>query len=219
MIEDEAVAAQGRALARLAADADGFDGVVRTLVAAVQRYYGDTAAQAAFDWYLGVRPEGLAPMRRVAVPPAADAEHSAEILHRRGRGLLDDITRRVVRGQARAAVQRSLSVDPAVVRFARVPRGAATCAFCLMLASRGFVYASKGSALTAHGMFRYHGGCDCTVAPSWGGDDPKIDGYDPDKLYEQYLRAYDKAASKSETAVLAELRRLGLDTCTDSVHK
>ena len=41
-------------------------------------------------------------------------------------------------------------------RYARVPTGAETCAWCIMLASRGFVYESAG---TAGEMAKYHGEC------------------------------------------------------------
>lgn len=51
--------------------------------------------------------------------------------------------------------------------FARVPTGFETCAFCLMLASRGAVYHSRKTA----GEWRlFHRGCDCKVVPSFEGD-------------------------------------------------
>lgn len=40
----------------------------------------------------------------------------------------------------RLTMQRAVANDPTKPRWARVPRGAKTCAFCLMLASRGFAY-------------------------------------------------------------------------------
>ena len=40
--------------------------------------------------------------------------------------------------------------DPLKPRYARVPTGAETCDFCLMLASRGFVYHSESSAAVDH---------------------------------------------------------------------
>ena len=43
-------------------------------------------------------------------------------------------------------------------KFARVPTGAETCDFCLMLASRGFVYSSKMSAGGVK-LDHYHAGC------------------------------------------------------------
>lgn len=51
--------------------------------------------------------------------------------------------------------------------FARVPTGFETCAFCLMLASRGAVYHSRK---TAGEWGRFHRGCDCKVVPSFEGD-------------------------------------------------
>ena len=65
-------------------------------------------------------------------------------------------------------------------RYARVPTGKETCDFCLMTASRGFVYESAG---TAGQMAKFHGNCDCQIIPD-GGVQPE--GYDPDALYEQY---------------------------------
>lgn len=71
--------------------------------------------------------------------------------------------------------------DPFDVRFARVPSGFETCPFCIMLASRGFVYRNKTSA-GADG--HYHAHCDCRIVPSFSAE--KIEGYDPDALYRQF---------------------------------
>ena len=47
------------------------------------------------------------------------------------------------------------------VGYARVPSGRETCGFCLMLASRGFVYRSEEAAGDIGGRFnRYHDRCD-----------------------------------------------------------
>lgn len=77
------------------------------------------------------------------------------------------------------------------VRFARVPMGFHTCDFCMMLASRGFVYWSRQSA----GEFsHYHSDCRCKVVPGrpeirsyvkngvhvTRGFDASVEGYDPD---------------------------------------
>lgn len=74
------------------------------------------------------------------------------------------------------------------VRWARVPTGKSTCAFCMLLASRGFVYHSEQTALFKSLMGRYHDKCDC-VALSCFDDDPSLDGYDPDEMYDQYDEA------------------------------
>ena len=68
--------------------------------------------------------------------------------------------------------------DPLKPKFARVPAGAETCSFCIMLASRGAVYAN---ALTAGATKHYHPNCDCKIVPDFGRG---IEGYDPDKYFE-----------------------------------
>ena len=77
------------------------------------------------------------------------------------------------------------------VKWARVPSGAETCPFCTMLASRGFEYASERTAGgdKYHGtdLDRYHPGCDCAIVAGSPGD--SMPGYDPDKMYAQYLKA------------------------------
>lgn len=74
------------------------------------------------------------------------------------------------------------------VRWARVPSGLETCGFCVMLASRGFVYHTKESAgYNVLGLNRFHSFCDCRVFP--GTEDTEIEGYDPEHLYDVYLNA------------------------------
>lgn len=93
-------------------------------------------------------------------------------------------------------VQENSRRDPRQVRYARVPTGAETCRFCIMLASRGFVYWSEESA----GAFdHYHPHCDCMVVPSFDSmasdfgmgrrvSPTEVEGYDPDAYYDDYLR-------------------------------
>ena len=79
------------------------------------------------------------------------------------------------------------------VRWARVPRGEETCAWCIMLASRGFVYVSKASGkLFGHS----HEHCDCDVIPSFS-DDEGLEGYNPD----EYLDFYNAHVQKSTDIV------------------
>lgn len=53
------------------------------------------------------------------------------------------------------------------VRYARVTSGINTCAFCLMLASRGAVYHSRK---TAGELGKFHSHCSCKIVPSWSND-------------------------------------------------
>lgn len=73
-------------------------------------------------------------------------------------------------------------------RYARVPQGETTCDFCIMLASRGFVYRTKNSAGDMGND--YHHSCDCLPVVSFV-DNPSVPGYDPDYYYEQYKKMLD----------------------------
>lgn len=89
-------------------------------------------------------------------------------------------------------------------RFARVPTGIETCDFCLMLASRGFVYYTEAAASHAHG------GCDCRIVPSWKSQE--VEGYDPEAIYDQWQDAIKaKSAERAErngTTEADEMRKI-----------
>lgn len=85
--------------------------------------------------------------------------------------------------------------DGRVKKYARVPSGAETCRFCLMLASRGFVYDNE---LQAGALDHYHASCDCRIVPSWGLNG-HVRGYDPNELYNKWstlMRQDAEAAAK-----------------------
>ncbi len=71
------------------------------------------------------------------------------------------------------------------IRYARVPQGP-TCAFCIMLASRGFVYASKESAGQ---LGQYHDDCNCRIVAGMPGTE--IEGYNPEEMYDRYKQCRD----------------------------
>ncbi len=90
-----------------------------------------------------------------------------------------------------AAAQTCLNAaksDPRTPRFARVPDGEETCDFCLMLASRGFVYRNEVTASHAHAN------CDCRIVPSWGDD--SVEGYDTKEIYDRWQRSIDDLAEQ-----------------------
>ena len=60
--------------------------------------------------------------------------------------------------------------------------GSETCSFCIMLASRGFVYHSESTASHAHAN------CDCRITPSWD-KSPTAQGYDPDAYYDEWVKS------------------------------
>lgn len=64
------------------------------------------------------------------------------------------------RGRAIWSYAANATASGYQIRYARVPQGMETCDFCLMLASRGFVYLTPESA---EGWNHTHRGCDCLI--------------------------------------------------------
>ncbi|KAA8832602.1 hypothetical protein [Bifidobacterium tissieri] len=173
------------------------------LIPAIADKYGNVGSQAAAEWYDRMRAKWFsddwqavddtvytpdekamrATIRRLAGHLWSDEENGVEadpdVMLRGLRANMD----KWVKAGGRATIQRAVSKDPRRPRFARVPQGP-TCGFCLMLASRGFVYSSAEAA--GGDMNDYHNDCDCEPVPSWDKKNPKIEGYDPDKFYKQY---------------------------------
>lgn len=98
-----------------------------------------------------------------------------------------------VKRAAGECVRANAARDPLKPKWARVPSGRETCRFCLMLASRGFVYASERTASEKEDGGHYHPNCDCRIVPGFEG--MEVESYDPDELYRQW-RAGEKAKGR-----------------------
>lgn len=118
------------------------------------------------------------------------------------RGLVDELTKQPFRSTLQDSALRTDGVG-----WARVPSGATTCAWCLILASRGGVYTSKEMAQLGRKGKKYHGSCDCQPVLVRGPEDYP-EGYDPGALYDAYSSARENAGSTDGRAVAAELRRI-----------
>lgn len=116
----------------------------------------------------------------------------------------------MIAASARLTTQRNIRIDPTKPRWARVPRGSKTCAFCVMLASRGFAYLSEDSAGR---QMQYHNKCDCDIVPSWGSQTLK--DYDPDKFAGMYETAKDAATSGDYRQILRQMRQMYPDQVKD----
>lgn len=123
----------------------------------------------------------------------------------------------MIRQGARDRTQTLVRRDPAKPRYARVPRGAVTCAFCAMLAGRGFVYWTAQSAGLGS---TYHRHCDCMIEPSFGKQE--LSGYDPDPYQRLYTAARSRldaehgAGNYSYKDILSVMRRIGGGMVTDA---
>lgn len=99
--------------------------------------------------------------------------------------------------------------DPRKPRYARVPSGSETCTFCMMLASRGFVYHSE---LSAGSLDHYHPNCDCRVVAGFNGASSSVAGYDPSDWYSRWqdsmLATAEGRAERRGTSVDEEMREI-----------
>lgn len=178
--------------------------------------YGEIAATVAADYYDDLREQAgvrgryvaeLAPpvdheairaSTRWAVDPLFGGDGEAAALAR-----LITVVDRMALQPGRDTIAASVHGDPADATYARIP-DSDPCAWCLMLASRGAVYASEASA---GGLTDWHNDCDCEATPFWPGDEyPR--GYDPDALYERYNDARRKARSGDPKKITKALREL-----------
>jgi hypothetical protein len=159
--------------------------------------YGDTAALLGADWYDMLRdvPVSSASFRAaLATPPQVEQAQAAarwalgplfqaEPDPVNALSLLGGAAQRLVLKAGRDTVWDSARRDPVRTGIARVPTGPQTCSFCIMLASRGAVYASRESAGAEN---KYHDDCDCvpTIVRS---EDDYPEGHDLD-LYRRLYR-------------------------------
>ena len=166
--------------------------------------YTDMAAVVASEFYDGIREISAGEK----IGALAESGREPVATERAVRGIMDD----VVKGKAAEVVIRKLvdradyeikksageciyrngKRDPLKPKYARVPSGGETCRFCIMLASRGFVYHNaKQAGENGH----YHANCDCRIVPGFDSF-TKVDGYDPD-LYYDMLKHPEKYAAAS----------------------
>ncbi len=188
--------------------------------------YGDVAATAAAEWYEAQRAAQIGgTYQAVLADTVPVAQTQGSVRYAAGHlfgddpaktlALLSGAMQRFVLYGARDTIARNVGRDPARPRFARVPTGAKTCAWCSMLASRGFVYLSRETAGIARD--HYHSDCDCQVVADFSKDAAHIEGYDPDGMYDMYLAARQAAGSGDQKMIAAEMRRMFPESFTDGV--
>lgn len=165
---------------------------------------------AAAKWYEEVRADALpdvddgfeASLAQTYSKKAIVEEIHDHILSNRNKfdEAIVDAMDRWVKVPGRATIAENCKRDPKKPRYALVPQGK-TCAFCTMLAGRGFVYKSEK---TAHKM---HNHCDCVACPEWNANPNKIRGYNPDALSDEWDKAKEIVWEKNK----AEARKNGKD--------
>lgn len=160
----------------------------------------DTAASLAAEFYDTVRRAATgstygARATSVRDPTASDKAIRAMVQPIVDGKTLEDIATQLlnrvdyeIKRSAAETIYTNAEADERCTGWARVPAGRETCTFCLMLASRGFVYKNES---TAGKYDHFHANCDCRIIP--GFDGMEIEGYDPDALYEQWKALENKA--------------------------
>ena len=208
------------------------DLLLETIPALVERH-GDIAATAAAEWYETVRRKDTGQARYEAVLAECFPSQAVQDSIRWKAGVLWDdpeqmarflmnATDRWVKYSGRATIMQNVSRDHA--RYAIVPQGKA-CAYCTMIASRGFDYHRLETATAA-----MHDHCGCQPCPQWDAKTCYISGYDPDAMLDQYtqaMKAVDKDrpayldslhANGRENEILEVMRRQHPSEYTDGVH-
>lgn len=175
----------------------------------------DLTAQLAAEFYDGLREYELGERMGAVAKSGRDPNATEGAVRAFAQKLVEDKTAEFItlclerldyetKVAAAQTVLNNGKRDSRHPRYARVPSGAETCDFCLMLASRSFVYRNETTASHAHS------GCDCRIVPSW--KSMAVEGYDPDALYDQWQKAIDtKAAERAErngTSVDEERRHI-----------
>lgn len=165
--------------------------------------YGEGAAAWACEMY-----DAVATASKTPVPAAEPAETPTygEVA-KTVNGTLKDNGSPETASQAIGRLVKRTGADTTLknairdgAEFAWIPHGD-TCAFCIMLASRGWQKASK-SALKGGHAEHIHANCDCTYAIRFDGD-TSVAGYEPGR----YLDMYDSAEGRTWQDKLNAMRR------------
>lgn len=165
------------------------EGLIYDMVVALVNEYGEGSAALACELY-----DTIAAMSGKNVPPAEPAPIASqreiknaiigESLRTDSPEAIASVAGRYVRRASLDTMLKNALRDGA--EFAWVPSGD-SCAFCLMLASNGWQKASKEAIEGGHAD-HIHNNCDCNYVVRFS-DDMTVEGYDPDKLYDEYMSA------------------------------
>lgn len=165
--------------------------------------YGTASAELTASMY-----EAIAQAEKVFIQPAeladiasygdaAKAVQGSLIQSPSGQLVKQAVSRQIKLASADTLAKNALR-DGA--EWAWIPSGD-TCPFCLMLASQGWVKASKKALKNGH-CKHIHANCDCTYAVRFS-HDTDVAGYDP----ERYLADYEGAEGNKPREKLNAMRR------------
>ena len=151
--------------------------------------YGEAAAELTAQMY-----DAVAAAEKKAVEAAFPAETASyDEVRKTVIGTMKTTENADAIGASVARLVKMAGVDTTMqnalrdgAEWAWVPRGM-TCAFCIMLASQGWVPASKKAIKGGHAE-HIHANCDCTYAIRFNSSS-NVAGYDPDTYRAMYYNA------------------------------
>lgn len=210
-----------------ALDTDTLRETLRELYPRLVEEHAEMAASAAIEWYEDARTAaGITaqyspeiPANLIEYPKTTRViEEAIAAIDQRGRAIavkiLQQRAKQLVTSAGRETGASLARRDPAEPRYARVPTGATTCAWCIMWAGRGFVYKSEETAE----FTRSHSDCDCQIVPSWSSN-PLIRGYNPHRYEAMYQAAKEdlllEGALGDEKSIAARIRMLFAEESSD----
>ena len=180
---------------------------------AVAEKYGEAAASLACEMY-----DAIAAAQKANVKPAEPAEpasygETAKAVYgtlKNKQNTVPATVGRLVKQTGADTMLQNAARDRA--QFAWVPMGD-TCAFCMMLASRGWQYQSKKAMKNGHAE-HIHANCDCEYCIRFDGKST-VEGYDPDRYLEMYENAEGDTWQEKVNAMRREMaaeKRAELET-------
>ena len=160
------------------------------ILAANAETYSQAAAALAADWYDAQGKAAGAKLDRAVTSVTVDRDSLSKTVRYQAQKLIDgdvdgfcDAVGEWAENEAKRALNATITANAKRdrrkgVMFARVTSGRNTCAFCLMLASRGAVYHTRQSAGE---LGQYHRHCSCKIVPSYSGNQYEVlvEGHDP----------------------------------------
>lgn len=168
----------------------------------VSSAYGESAASIACEFYDAVAAASNANIPSAEPAPTATYQEVAKAIRGTGKSenidlMANSIGRLVKMAGVDTTMQNALR-DGA--EWAWIPSGD-TCAFCLVLASRGWQKASKKAIRGGHAE-HIHANCDCTYAVRFNRE-TNVEGYDSTL----FLDIYDNAEGDNPEEKINSMRR------------
>lgn len=155
-----------------------------------------TAARLAAEFFDGLRVRSVGEKLGATIITGRKPEATSEAVRAFIQILVDDEPREEfikrcadradyeLRKAANMCVYENAKRDPFKPKYARIPTGDETCAWCLLLASYGFT--SRMAQVVQH----THENCDCRIVVSWD-ENPTIEGDEAEQ--KQYKELYGEA--------------------------